>query len=38
MSESVPPFGAPEDDLRHPWEVAGVLERWADLDPTEGGA
>jgi tRNA-splicing ligase RtcB len=36
MSGSVPPFGAPEDDGRHPWEEAGVLERWADLDPAEG--
>ena len=36
MVGSVPPFGAPEDDGRHPWEEAGVLERWADLDPTEG--
>ncbi len=36
MSGSVPPFGAPEDDGRHPWEEAGVLERWADLDPPEG--
>ncbi len=38
MVGSVPPFGAPEDDGRHPWEEAGVLERWADLDPTEGRA
>jgi tRNA-splicing ligase RtcB len=36
MSGSVPPFGAPEDDGRYPWEEAGVLERWADLDPPEG--
>jgi tRNA-splicing ligase RtcB len=36
MSASVPPFGAPEDDGRHPWEKAGVLERWAELEPTEG--
>jgi tRNA-splicing ligase RtcB len=36
MSGSVPPFGAPEDDGRHPWEEAGVLERWAELDPLEG--
>ena len=36
MVGSVPPFGAPEDEGRHPWEEAGVLERWADLDPTEG--
>ena len=38
MDGSVPPFGAPEDEGRHPWEEAGVLERWADLDPTEGRA
>jgi hypothetical protein len=36
MSRSVPPFGAPEDDGRHPWQEAGLLERWADLDPPEG--
>jgi hypothetical protein len=36
MWESVPPFGTREDDGRHPWEEAGVLERWADLDPPEG--
>jgi tRNA-splicing ligase RtcB (3'-phosphate/5'-hydroxy nucleic acid ligase) len=36
MSGSVPPFGSPEDDGRRPWEEAGVLERWADLDPPEG--
>jgi tRNA-splicing ligase RtcB len=34
MSGSVPPFGAPEDD--RPWEEAGLLERWAELDPLEG--
>ena len=38
MVGSVPPFGAPEDEGRHPWEEAGVLERWADLDPPEGRA
>jgi len=38
MSGSAPPFGVPEDAGRHPWEEAGVLERWADLDPTEGRA
>jgi tRNA-splicing ligase RtcB (3'-phosphate/5'-hydroxy nucleic acid ligase) len=36
MSGSVPPFGAPEDNGRHPWEEAGLLERWAELDPPEG--
>jgi tRNA-splicing ligase RtcB (3'-phosphate/5'-hydroxy nucleic acid ligase) len=38
MSGSVPPFGAPEDDGRHPWEEAGVLERWAELAPPESRA
>jgi tRNA-splicing ligase RtcB len=36
MCASVPPFGTPEDDGRHPWEEAGILERWAELDPPEG--
>jgi tRNA-splicing ligase RtcB len=36
MSGSVPPFGAPEDGGGHPWEEAGLLERWAGLDPPEG--
>jgi tRNA-splicing ligase RtcB len=36
MSGSVPPFGAPEDGGAHPWEEAGLLERWAGLDPPEG--
>ncbi len=38
MLGSAPPFGAPEDDGSHPWEEAGILERWAELWPTEGGA
>jgi tRNA-splicing ligase RtcB (3'-phosphate/5'-hydroxy nucleic acid ligase) len=38
MSRSAPPFGAPGGSDDPPWEEAGVLERWADLDPTEGGA
>ena len=38
MSGSVPPFGAPEDDGRLPWEEAGVLERWAELSPPESRA
>ena len=38
MSRSAPPFGAPGGDGGDPWEQAGLLERWADLDPTEGGA
>ena len=33
MSGSVPPFRAVEDEGRHPWEEAELLERWADLDP-----
>jgi tRNA-splicing ligase RtcB len=36
MSGSVPPFGAPGDGGDHPWEEAGLLERWAGLDPPEG--
>ena len=36
MCASVPPFGTPEDDGRHPWEEAGLLERWAELDSPEG--
>jgi tRNA-splicing ligase RtcB len=36
MSGSVPPFGVPEDGGSHPWEEAGLLERWARLDPPEG--
>ena len=36
MCASVPPFGTPEDEGRHPWEEAGVLERWVELDPPEG--
>jgi hypothetical protein len=38
MFGSVPPFGAPEDDGRLPWEEAGVLERWAELSPPESRA
>ena len=33
---SAPPFGAPENEGRWPWEEAGLLERWAELDPTVG--
>ncbi len=36
MWRSAPPFGTPEDDGRWPWEEAGLLERWAVLDPTGG--
>ena len=36
MSGSVPPFGAPEDGGGHPWEEAGLLERWAGLGSPEG--
>jgi tRNA-splicing ligase RtcB len=35
MCGSVPPFAAPEVDGLHPWEEAGLLERWADLHPPE---
>ena len=38
MSESVPPFGVPEDKGHHPWEEAGVLERWAALDRPDSRA
>ena len=34
MWRSAPPFGAPEGEGRWPWEEAGLLERWAELDPT----
>jgi hypothetical protein len=33
---SAPPFGAPGSEDRWPWEEAGLLERWAELDPTGG--
>lgn len=36
MWRSAPPFGVPEGDGRWPWEEAGLLERWAALDPTVG--
>ncbi len=36
MCASAPPFGAPADNGRLPWEEVGVLERLADLDPMEG--
>lgn len=36
MWHSAPPFGAPEDEGRWPWEEAGLLERWASLDPAGG--
>ena len=36
MWRSAPPFGAPEGEGRWPWEEAGLLERWAQLDPTRG--
>lgn len=32
MMGSAPPFRAPEEDGRWPWEEAGLLERWAELD------
>jgi tRNA-splicing ligase RtcB len=36
MWRSAPPFGAPEGGGRWPWEEAGLLERWVELDPTRG--
>ena len=36
MSRSAPPFGVPEDEGLWPWEEAGLLVRWAQLDPTGG--
>jgi len=36
MWRSAPPFGVPEGEGRWPWEEAGLLERWAELDPTGG--
>lgn len=36
MWRSAPPFGVPEDEGRWPWEEAGLLERWVELDPTRG--
>jgi hypothetical protein len=36
MSGSVPPFEALEGVGGQPWEEAGLLERWAGLDPPEG--
>ena len=36
MWASAPPFGVPQEEGRWPWEEAGLLERWATLDPTEG--
>ncbi len=32
MLRSIPPFGALEEDGVWPWEEAGVLERWVDLE------
>ena len=36
MSGSVPPFEDAEAGGEHPWEEAGLLERWAELHPPEG--
>jgi tRNA-splicing ligase RtcB len=36
MWRSAPPFGASESEGRWPWEEAGLLERWAEFDPTRG--
>lgn len=37
MLRSVPPFEAPEEEGGWPWEEAGLLERWVELDPLAGG-
>ena len=36
MWASAPPFGVPQEEGWWPWEEAGLLKRWATLDPTEG--
>jgi tRNA-splicing ligase RtcB len=36
MWRSAPPFGAPEIGGLWPWEEAGLLWRWVNLDPTGG--
>lgn len=36
MLRSVPPFAAPEDKGGWPWEEAGLLERWIELEPLGG--
>lgn len=36
MWRSAPPFGVPEGEGLWPWEEAGLLVRWAELDPTGG--
>jgi tRNA-splicing ligase RtcB len=36
MWASAPPFGVLEEEGRWPWEEAGLLERWATLNPPEG--
>jgi RNA-splicing ligase RtcB len=33
MMESAPPFEAPEEGGRWPWEEAGTVARWAILEP-----
>lgn len=38
MYGSVPPFAVSEVDGRHPWQEAGLLERWAALHPPEGNS
>lgn len=37
LLRSAPPFGAPEEERFWPWEEAGLLERWVDLEPLAGG-
>jgi tRNA-splicing ligase RtcB (3'-phosphate/5'-hydroxy nucleic acid ligase) len=36
MWRGAPPFGVPEGEGLWPWEEAGLLLRWAELDPTRG--
>ncbi len=38
MLGSVPPFEASDEEGVRPWEEAGLLERWVDLEPLGDGA
>lgn len=37
MLRSVPPFEASGEESTQPWEEAGILERWVDLEPLGSG-
>ena len=37
LLRSVPPFEAPDEEHIWPWEEAGLLERWIDLEPLGSG-